>query len=1568
MRQLTITPPRNDADHLQRKRDRRRLVKERKKLKKLFQGIAPSTSSESSGEGSDSSSVTLSKSAKRRRKIRQRTENATNELYMGNVQQVSNCWFTTCWFDNIPIEALVDTGAEASVIASRAYRLLGRNHHSQILPSMTQFRGIGGSQGSLGTANFEYTIGNKEMVTNMHIVDLPHIDMILGMNAFIDENVNFRMSEGILQFPGDESVKLARRGEAESTQVHTKGPIKLKAKQARFIEAAPIYGDGFLAHQDLCLVEPMDHVFDRFGVLAGTTLVKKRSGSSISVYVMNTTDRHIELKMGTPIAKISTVQDVTSFQNKNFVEMHNLCVSQFHNPGHISAANPTDLMADIDHHRKLIDQLKTLDINQMCHSTEEKRGETVGLHYAGVEQNLQDNDVCAGQSCVDTSISPQERLLDEHMRPVIQGIDIKGEDLLASIELLKRYQDVFVGPDGKLGCTEICDGHRIDTGDTLPVRQRLRRLPPKRRQIVQDYVQELLAQKCIKPSNSDWATPVVIVTKKDGSPRFCLDYRKLNAVTIKDAFPLPRIDDALDQLAFKKYYCTFDLASGFYQLPMHPKDSHKTAFITHEGLYEWLVLPMGLSNSPATFQRCMAQVLKGLIPKRCLAYLDDIIVFGDDYEDTMQNLELVFQRLRQANLKLKPKKCRIFQTEVAYLGHLVSHDGIRTDPKKIESIKTWPTPCDVKGVRSFLGIASYYRKFIPNFSSIAHPLTRLTEKDVKFQWSDEETRSFDSLKKNLISSPILTYPTDKDKYVVDTDASNYGIGAVLSQVQNGVERVIAYASKSLTKSQRRYCTTKRELLAVVHFVSVTFRHYLIGEPFTIRTDHSSLTWLTGFKDADGMLARWLTMLAPFIYTIEHRKGDLHLNADALSRRPPKRCPREDCLDCHPDSELEDCNILQVMNQGQQAVQQELLAATPAGPTAHGTRHQVNVVSLMALRPIQDERVGWSIDRLRDEQGRDPDISSFVKLLQKYTGERPGSDIIKPESQDVKLFWTMWDEFFIRDDILYRQADPKHWSSRYVVPLKFRSHILCYLHRNPLMAHLGVYRTTSAAVKRFYWPRMRADIRRYIKSCLRCEMSKPGPGKGKMALIQEIAGAPNERVAMDLIVHYPVSKRGNTNILTIGDYFSKYFVAVPLPNRTAETVARAFIEHWICRTGGCPLTVHTDQGKELTGHIMTHLWEMMGVKPTRTLPYRPQSDGMVERFNSTIKQMLKSAVGANENNWDDYLPFCNMAYNATEQASTGCTPNMLAMASELRLPVDVMFGDTRDKRPWIRPDGSINYHVYVEWQRSMMIKSFAAARENLRKAATRQQRGYNVHLKERAYAPGDWVFKWYMPVASKKLGRGWRGPFVVTRVISDVVYEIQYHPTVRPRTVHVDHLKKCFSWADRDNWVKNPDYQDPRDPHQLDPYSRETEMDEILSYEGEDDFDFEDLLKDKPPPAPRALPNPANPPPAAATAAEARPGILPNPPTPPARATPGNLPHPPDKHASLSGSDGGRPSEQRLDRSHQADSDTAFTGVTRSNRDRAANAPLVNDSGPGPPSPPKTRCGRVTRPPDRYTAK
>ena len=408
---------------------------------------------------------------RRRRRLKQSQESTTHKLYMGDMNQVSNCWFVTCMFDDVPIEALVDTGAETSVISHRMLRQLGTESHSSMLPSMTQFRGIGGNQRSLGTAEFYYTIGKKEMSTSMHIVDLPHIDMILGMDAFLDHGVMFHMSEGILQFPDEECIKLTRRGHANSTQVHTIRHMKLKAYQGRFISAAPIYGDDWLFQLDHFLVEPLNHVFDRTGLLAGTALTD-RHGKMVQVYVMNTTGHSIELGKGMPIALVSGVQKITSHKSPEFVEMHNLCFSQIGDTSTPAEEVNTSLTGEMMRREQITQQFMLQHDNTKSESVSiEER--PLQVHYQGVAQNLHGAE-CPEEPSVVTTTPLQGELLDEHMKPVIQGIDIKGDELSQAVNLLKRYQDVFVGPDGKLGRTNACEGHRVDTGDTLPIRQRLR--------------------------------------------------------------------------------------------------------------------------------------------------------------------------------------------------------------------------------------------------------------------------------------------------------------------------------------------------------------------------------------------------------------------------------------------------------------------------------------------------------------------------------------------------------------------------------------------------------------------------------------------------------------------------------------------------------------------------------------------------------------------------------------------------------------------------------------------------------------------------------------------------------------------------------------------------------------------------------------------------------------------------------------------------------------------------------------------------------------------------------------
>ena len=316
---------------------------------------------------------------------------------------------------------------------------------------------------------------------------------------------------------------------------------------------------------------------------------------------------------------------------------------------------------------------------------------------------------------------------------------------------------------------------------------------------------------------------------------------------------------------------------------MDPKDRSKMAFITKYGLYEYSKLPFGLCNAPSTFQRCMELVFLGLKWKTILIYLDDIIIFSSDFQEHLSHLGEVLEHLREAGLKLKPSKCDLLKKEVLFLGHVVSSAGIQPNPELIETVEKWDTQRCVRHVQQFLGLCNYYRRFIRNFSEIASPLSQLTKKNIQFKWTEQTNDAFQQLKMALTRAPVLAYPQQEGTYILDTDASGNGIGAVLSQEQNGEEHVIAYASKKLDRQQQRYCVTRWELLAVITFIH-QFKHYLLGRKFILRTDHSPLRWMFTFKDPQDQMARWLEVLSQYEFDVTQREGKKHQNADALSRQ------------------------------------------------------------------------------------------------------------------------------------------------------------------------------------------------------------------------------------------------------------------------------------------------------------------------------------------------------------------------------------------------------------------------------------------------------------------------------------------------------------------------------------------------------------------------------------------------------------------------------------------------------------------------------------------------------------
>src|ERR1700722_3321998 len=451
--------------------------------------------------------------------------------------------------------------------------------------------------------------------------------------------------------------------------------------------------------------------------------------------------------------------------------------------------------------------------------------------------------------------------------------------------LIEKYQDCFAN-DNKAPSSTVKVYHDIDTGDADPIKSAPARVSPIEQKEIDKQVKEMLENKIIEPSQSPWASRVVMVKKKDGTLRFCIDYRALNAVTQKDSYPLPLITEALDAMQNCKIFSTIDLASEYWQIPLTKRAKRRSAFVTRSGFYQFLRMPFGSTNAPATFQRMMDLVLSGMNWIYCLVYLDDVMIFSINWETHLIHLEELFKRLRANKLVIKAEKCRFACKELLFLGHIISSKGIAVDPSKIEVIKNYPIPTNVREVRSLLGLMSYYRKFIPTFAHIAEPLHKLLKKNKVFVWDKECEKAFDKLRDLLINAPILRRPDYTRPFYIVCDASDFGLGAVLEQedIETGNRYAVAYWSRSLQPRERKYTVTQREALAAVEAIR-QFKHHVYGQQFEIETDHNSLTYLKTKKDLTGRLGRWAEHLQQFLFTIKYRKGKKNAVADALSRLP-----------------------------------------------------------------------------------------------------------------------------------------------------------------------------------------------------------------------------------------------------------------------------------------------------------------------------------------------------------------------------------------------------------------------------------------------------------------------------------------------------------------------------------------------------------------------------------------------------------------------------------------------------------------------------------------------------------
>ncbi|KAL2085708.1 hypothetical protein ACEWY4_019028 [Coilia grayii] len=865
-------------------------------------------------------------------------------------------------------------------------------------------------------------------------------------------------------------------------------------------------------------------------------------------------------------------------------------------------------------------------------------------------------------------------------------------------ELLERYQGVFSEHDGGLGCTSLVQ-HEIPVMDTVPVRQRYRRLPPSQFAQVKAHVQELVEKGIVQPSSSPYASPIVVVQKKDGTIRLCVDYRQLNAKTRKDAYPLPRIEESLDALTGATLFSTLDLASGYNQVPMAEKDKEKTAFCTPFGLFEFNRMPFGLCNAPSTFQRLMERIFGDQSFTSLLLYLDDIVIFSSSFQEHLQRLELVLSRLKEHNLKLKLSKCHFFKDEVQYLGHVISSRGVATDPDKIQTVLQWKRPLTLTELRSFLGFASYYRRFVAGFAKHAGPLHKLVSavqgggkkcsgSNAKLgeRWDDKCEQAFQILKQELVTAPVLQYADFSLPFILEIDASHQGLGAVLSQEVNGEKRPIAFASRTLRPSEKNmsnYSSMKLEFVALKWAVTERFREYLLGAQFVVYTDNNPLSHLQTAKLA-AVEQRWASQLAVFNFELRYRPGTANRNADALSRQhdPPILPVTAIASGITVPSEL------------------QMARESMAPPEASA------IISTLDAAPIR-----LPAD-LRSLQTKDSVVGGFLTYWRR--GRPPNRQKRAQEAEAVLELARQWRRIREQDGILYREIQLPPAQDRVLqllLPTALHEEVLTSLHDNH--GHQGVERTTELIRQRCYWPKMRQDIERWCKACERCTLAKGLIPTSRTYAGHLLAAKPLEIIAIDFTVMEKASDN-HENVLIVTDVFSKFTQAYPTVNQRAETVAKVLTEKWFYLYG-VPKRIHSDQGRAFEGELLKRLCKLYGIDKSRTTAYHPEGNGQCERFNRTLHNLLRTLHPGKKKRWPQALPHLLFAYNTSVHQSTGHSPYELMFGRKPQLPVDFLLGRATEDPGSTSPEDWVNTH------KEYLTAVYADARSRLEAAAAGRER-------------------------------------------------------------------------------------------------------------------------------------------------------------------------------------------------------------------------------------------------------
>ena len=980
-----------------------------------------------------------------------------------------------------------------------------------------------------------------------------------------------------------------------------------------------------------------------------------------------------------------------------------------------------------------------------CQADIKVSNQEIQVHIEKIQSEMQEDPKYSGVVSTKASVKI-------HGTDVDIGRILTEEQKQRLVSVLEKHQDVFSKNADDLGFTDTVQ-HKILTTDDVPVKLPHRRIPPNQIEEVKLHIKKLLQQGVIRPSTSPYGAAVVLVRKKDNTLRLCVDYRQLNLKTIKDAFPIPRIEEALDALHGASYFSTLDLAQGFYQVKMDEQDRQKTAFrVGPLGLYEFIRMPFGLCNSPSTFQRLMEACLGDKNFEILLLYLDDILVFSKSFEEHLQRLEIVFNRLRSHGLKIKPSKCQFFHKEVKYLGHIVSGEGVKVDPDKIAVIKDWKTPESEKELRSFLGLAGYYRKFIKGFSQIASPLhatlskqenkntgKKISTKQIPFKkkWNSKCSIAFENLKSCLMSTPILGFPDFRSPFILETDASFDGLGAVLSQQQESGKVVIAYASRSLRpgeKNMSNYSSLKLELLALKWAITEKFRDYLLGSKFAVYTDNNPLSYFKTSKLAANEL-RWASELAQFDFSIKYRSGKLNRNADSLSRM------------------YQNCNSEEILAEATKSIslKEVVVSSQDVAVDKEGT-------TPTASAPTFPE---YTIQDLRKLQLEDPNLERVFYWLE--IGHKPTLRQMSKEKGEVRKILRKYHLLQLKDGVLYLTSKGLDGEFlQMVLPESLRSQVLESLH--DCSGHQGRERTLALVKRRCYWPGMQGDVIKWIEKCERCMIAKSPMPSIRPTLGNLLAKHPLDILAMDFTL-LEKSSDGFENVLVLTDVFTKFTLAIPTKNQKASTVAKQLVYNWFYKFG-IPNRLHSDQGRNFESEVVKELCKLYNIRKSRCTPYHPEGNSQCERFNRTMHDRLRTLdPEKKKKKWTLYLPEIVYVYNATPHATTGISPYYLLYGREPRLPVDHLLG--------VDFDDFENSDDWVTEHRKRLRAAWILAESNSEKSAEKRREVHDKKSTPCAIDIGTKVLIRNHVQGRNKMQDVWKPePYIIIEKLQDNVYKVR----------------------------------------------------------------------------------------------------------------------------------------------------------------------------------------------------